>query len=130
MKDVGKSLDTAMAKESNLVMEGITWRITGKEYERGRELLRDEEEGFRLCCEWLSQCQRRKTVNEKLGSSYLLKHLVESWCEKYVSNGSLIAAAVHLGIPYKTYLGSPNVNLALSGRCPFIKEWKGKQTRF
>lgn len=48
MKDVGKSLDTAMAKEPNVVMEGITWRITGKEYERGRELLRGEEEGFRL----------------------------------------------------------------------------------
>ncbi len=35
---------------------------------------------------------------------------------KYVSNGALIAAVIHVGIPYRFWSRSPNIKIALSTR--------------
>ena len=51
------------------------------------------------CIKWLLQhdgLERRKTVNTKV-SSYTWKHVVERYCNSYVSNGEFICAALHLG---------------------------------
>lgn len=80
---------------------------------------------FSLCCEWLHDCQKRKTINSSI-SSYRLKHLVEAWAKKagykdtYVSNGAFIAAAVHMGFDWKPDFDSPNVRFNVSGKSPAI----------
>lgn len=51
--------------------------------------------------------------------SYILKHRAQSWSGKYVSNGALIAAALHLGIRVRREPGTLNAYLAIGGR----KSW-------
>ncbi|MDA8402641.1 MAG: hypothetical protein M0Z56_00375 [Desulfobacteraceae bacterium] len=73
---------------------------------------------FKVCCSWLSKFKKVKTPQL---SSYYLKHVVEKLEGEYVSNGALIAAAIHLKIPMKFYPDSPNVNIAISKICPYLK---------
>jgi len=85
-----------------------------------------DPEEFQVCLTWLSLCQVRKTVNPGIGSSYGLKHRVEHWSGRYVTNGAFIAAVIHLGIPFKRYPDSPNIHLALSGKgLPTPGVWRG-----
>ena len=72
---------------------------------------------FEICCNWLSKFKKVKTPQF---SSYYLKHVVEKLEGEYVSNGALIAAAIHLKIPMKFYTDSPNVNIAISKKCPYL----------
>ena len=90
-----------------------------KEFERERELFLSEFEDFKICCEWLSKFEKIKTPQF---SSYYLKHVVEKLAGEYVSNGALIAAAIHLDIPMKSGSDSPNINIAISKKCPYIKQ--------
>lgn len=69
---------------------------------------------FKICVDWLSLCPESESVNEAIGDSYVLKHVVERWSGCYVSNGALIAAVFHSGIKYRTYQNSPNISIALS----------------
>ena len=74
-----------------------------------------------LCEEWLSGLNRRKTVNDRAPSSYGLKHKVESWAGLYVTNGSLIAAAIHLGFRVSGKPGRPNVHINISSKNPITE---------
>ena len=74
--------------------------------------------GFEICCKWLSKFKRVKTP--QLGS-YHLKHVVERLEGEYVSNGALIAAAIHLEIPMRFYPTGPNVDIAISKKCPYLR---------
>lgn len=84
-----------------------------------RETFLSQFDEFELCCAWLAKFKKVKTPQY---SSYYLKHVVEKLGGKYVSNGALIAAALHLGIPTKFFSDSPNINVAISKKCPYIKE--------
>lgn len=84
---------------------------------------------FAVCCEWLSGCTKRKTINLSY-SSYGLKHMVETWMKRqgredyYVSNGAFIAAAIHMGFDWKPDFDSPNVRFNISKKSPAILELK------
>ena len=73
---------------------------------------------FILCMEWLKEQTISKTINREL-SSYGMKHCVEEWHRKtkasykYISNGSVIAAIIALGIPYQKYSDEPNIFAAV-----------------
>jgi hypothetical protein len=126
MKITQAHLLKAMEKEPALTEFGIgifpqknlSPEERSRKLEQEREALRKNLEHFRLCCQWLSLCLRRKTINHGIGTSYRLKHHVEKHFGKYVTNGSFIAAVIHLGIPYKIYPDSPNIAVALSSRLP------------
>jgi hypothetical protein len=74
---------------------------------------------FKICCDWLDKFKKVKTPQF---SSYYLKHVVEKLSGESISNGGLIAAALHLGLPTKSYPGSPNINIAISKKCPYLKK--------
>lgn len=84
---------------------------------------------FAVCCEWLSGCTKRKTINMSY-SSYGLKHMVEARMKRlgredyYVSNGAFIAAAIHMGFDWKPDFDSPNVRFNISKKSPAILELK------
>lgn len=88
--------------------------ITPERFEQSRECLKKEVRGFQLCCQWLALYRGRKTINLRLGTSYLLKHYVESWSGEYVTNGVFIAAVIHMGIPFLARWDSPNIHVAIS----------------
>ncbi|WP_419786878.1 hypothetical protein [Pseudodesulfovibrio sp.] len=89
-------------------------------YNRGRELLLSEVDSFNAACNWLDKQPRTKNINANAPTSYTLKHCAERWDKAnnggsgYISNGTLIAAAIHLGFKYKKYPDSPNVHLNIS----------------
>ena len=64
------------------------------------------------CINWLSPKTTQPKINRKV-TSYAIKHIIEREMKTYVSNGCLIAAVIHLGIPYKRIAGTPNIHLAI-----------------
>lgn len=90
-----------------------------KELEHQRGLFVSGFDQFEICCDWLSKFEKIKTPQF---SSYDLKHVVEKLAGKYVSNGALIAAAIHLGIPMKFRHDSTNAKIAISKKCPYLKQ--------
>lgn len=122
-----QDLLSAMDKESLLTDFGIgIWHEHQKlpkeqrreKFKQERQSLADNFEHFEVCCQWLSLCKRRKTVNHGIPSSYGLKHMAEDYFNTYVTNGAFIAAVIHLGIPYKVLGHGPNVDVALSSIPP------------
>ena len=87
-----------------------------------QEFIKAGFDQFKNACAFLAGCLLRKTVNRKAGGSYGLKHKAERWAGDYISNGALIAAAIHLGIPFEQIKDSPNVYLAVSSKCPLVME--------
>lgn len=41
-------------------------------------------------------------------TSYALKHRVERWAQRYVSNGALISAAIEIGYRWRRVMNGPN----------------------
>jgi len=87
--------------------------------ERESFLLRFDE--FLICCDWLAKFEKVRTPQF---SSYYLKHVIEKLADSYISNGALIAAAFHLDLPIKFFPGSPNINVGISKKCPYLKKEK------
>lgn len=80
-----------------------------------RERLKGNFIGFSHAVNFFSLCKKGRTFNDDIGS-YGLKHRIET-ADVYVSNGALIAAAIHLQIRYKQIdKGSPNVYFAIPKR--------------
>ena len=83
-------LFNAVEKEPLLTNSGIgisslrklTPNERKRKFQEEREALKDNLEQFRVCCEWLTLCRKRKTINSKIGTSYGLKRHVE----KYFNN--------------------------------------------
>lgn len=83
--------------------------------------------------EFLAHVQPRKTLNRSAGTSYGLKHDVERFhaafpgverADCYVSNGSFICAALHLGFKARRVSpASPNLIFNFSSRSP-VFEWE------
>src|SRR5258708_2031381 len=53
-----------------------------------------------LACAWLWTRGKTKHVNKRSGTSYGHKHRAERAAGSYISNGALIAAAIHCGFQY------------------------------
>ena len=144
--EVSKSLKRCVMTESEIrkVMSGLPGlnafgvgsyfgdrKLTPKE--RREKLASDERRLVKsgrecaLCGMWLSIRRKRVTINTKWGGSYGLKHDVERDVGKYISNGSLIAAAIHCGFNYRLEGSGPNVDFAISKRLtePTVRENDG-----
>ena len=91
-------------------------------FEAEREALRKCGKEFEICIIWLSERKHRKTVNQKIGTTYGLKHEVERLSENllgqriYIHEGALIAAALALEIEIEEIEGSTSAYLAISSR--------------
>jgi hypothetical protein len=112
-----------------------TWETPQQSYSRFVELRQECQglhaaEAFLLALMLLSRIQPTRTITSGSGS-YRLKHIAENYActypegrklgPQYVPNGMLIAAAVHAGFKYKTYVDDfgydlPNVNFNMSKR--------------
>jgi len=83
-------------------------------FDDARAELRSEGVSYFLrAVDWLDHIPKRKSVNY---GSYDLKHQAERWAHDYVSNGALIAAAIHLGFKVERIPGTPNALISVAGR--------------
>jgi hypothetical protein len=103
-----KAIDAVMANWEDLTCWGFS-HPKAEGFTDARAQLRTEGVSYFIrAAEWLKHIPRRSSVN--LGS-YSLKHQAERWAGDYVSNGALIAAAVHLGFKVERIAGSPNARI-------------------
>lgn len=107
----------ALEKEPDLTREGLDSKHTDRFESKRNELLGCLRQ-VDLCCQWLSLCKQRQSINKKV-SSYGLKHYVERYFGEYVSNGDFIAALIVLGIRYERIpYQNLNVFTCLSNKLP------------
>lgn len=110
-----------LEKEPLLTFEGLgIYRALGDrrgnsertaDFKERREALFDATTEFAETCKLLKKVVKTKTINRK-ALSYGLKHAAERTIGRYVSNGTLIAAAIHCGFDYrKQYYGDGSLSL-------------------
>ena len=100
----------------NLVLKrGMTLDEEVVELDKRKEKLLEDTGEFEKTVEWLKQIKKIKSLNRSI-SSYGLKHIVEKDIG-YITNGTLIAAAVHSGFYHKScQLGGLNAFFNMSNR--------------
>ena len=108
----------------NITDIGLMPETAADEYQKRRKELETRYEEFKLCCEWIekfrffpTEKQFIKNVQVQTYSSYYLKHLVEKWSGKYISNGAFIAAVRFMKIPFRPIYGTPDISITI-----FLKE--------
>lgn len=112
-EEAERAIDAVMSEWADLTCWGFS-HPKAKGFAKARaELQSDGISYFIRAVEWLRHIPTRKTVN--LGS-YGLKHQAERWGGDYVSNGALIAAAIHLGFKVERISGTPNALINVAGR--------------
>jgi hypothetical protein len=109
------------------------WQDRNAKFAEAREELMSDgaAEPFLTSLAFVAKVKRTKTVRNRTGS-YRLKHIAENFvCNypegnrlgpQYVPNGALIAAAIHAGFQYKSYVDEfgyddLNVNFNMSKPC-------------
>jgi hypothetical protein len=81
-----------------------------------QEELLNAEKRCTAICTWLTGVVTRKTINPN-AYSYALKHQCEQDIGRYVTNGELIAACIHMGLTFtQEEFRSPNVCFNISSR--------------
>lgn len=73
------------------------------------------------CVEWLRTKSVSKSMN-RIATSYGIKHIIERELNKYIANGSFIAAVIYLDIPYVKIQDSPNIHVAISNKELYIND--------
>ncbi len=127
------AIRAVMAREANLTYFGFGVYDRMQSPEQREVQFRENSERmlsacaiqeFMRACEFLSQFEMRETINDAL-SSYGLKHRAERFHRErhgescYVSNGMLIAAAVHLGFKIQSTGPNAYLNISLNRRPRF-----------
>ncbi len=96
LDDARKAVRAVMRSEHNLGRSGYGPPPTHGER---REMLADPDwlDQFLRCCRWLAAAPRAHTTHQDI-HSYRLKNIVERLDHRPVTNGAMIAAALHHGI--------------------------------
>lgn len=116
-EEAERAIETVMSEWPNLTCWGFSSPMDDGFAKARDELRSDGISYFIHAVDWLRHIPKRKTVN--LGS-YWLKHQAERWAGDYVSNGALIAAAIHLRFRVEREAGAPNafINVAAHSKWP------------
>lgn len=85
--------------------------------------LKFSEAHVEICARWLRECAVPVARVVDFRTSYYLKHVVEWWCKKYVSNDAFIEAARRAG--YRIEMSGPNAYLNLKVVKPTEEELRG-----
>ena len=125
-----KTLQEIKKEHPQLTANGWTYysRIDRKEIGSGDILNYPKE--FQAICDFLDKnIKPTQTINTD-GSSYHYKHVVESYIDRYISNGMFIAAALACGFKMK-YWSGPNCCFATSKKSwkPFEQKYSGSGPR-
>jgi hypothetical protein len=116
-------LDLAFSREPRLRPNGIAYKpedLRSEKLADARAEMAAQLSEVAAAVRWLRSHRRSATFN-KDSTSYGFKHQAERWSKEhggppYISNGSLIAAALGLGMEIRHIRGTPNVELPLEER--------------
>ena len=103
---------------------GLIFETVSDDYRKKRKDLENRYDEFKLCCEWIEKYKYHPTEKEfnkfvqlQTYNSYYLKHLVEKWSGKYISNGAFIAAVKYYRLPFRPIYSTPDIAVTV-----FLKE--------
>ena len=103
---------------------GLIYEAVPEDYSTKRKILENRYDEFKLCCEWIekyrfhpTEKQFKKLAQVQTYNSYYLKHLVEKWSGKYISNGAFIAAVKFYKLSFRPIYGTPDIAVTV-----FLKE--------
>jgi hypothetical protein len=94
---------------------GVWWDVENADFQHLKNGLLAQTDLFEKICKWLEDIKKIKSIN-KNKSSYTIKHIIEKEFGEYVSNGIVIAAAIHCGFKYEIYKGSPTSFFNMSNK--------------
>lgn len=104
----------------NITDIGLVYEAVPDDYSEKRKNLENRYDEFKLCCEWIekyrfhpTEKQFKKLVQVQTYNSYYLKHFVEKWSGKYISNGAFIAAVRFMKLPFRPIYGTPDVSVTV-----------------
>ncbi|NWF88251.1 MAG: hypothetical protein HXY50_02185 [Ignavibacteriaceae bacterium] len=104
----------------NIGDTGFIYEAASEVCNQKRKDLESRFDEFETCCEWIqkfrfhpTERQIKKYVQVQTYNSYFLKHLVEKWSGKYISNGAFIAAVRFLGISSRPIYGTPDLSVTI-----------------
>lgn len=86
-----------LEKNPALCAHGMADRIQNN-YQANRKSLEKSYDAFLICCDWLSQQNSIKKAEMSSRLSLKLKHEIESHCGQFIPQGTVLAAAVFLGM--------------------------------
>lgn len=120
-----------LEKQPSLTSNGFENPSYSEDFENSRStLIQSGFEEFKICCEWIEKHKTRVKKRDLKDynflkyhfNSYFLRHSVEKWSEREISNGAFIAALLFFDVSYKPIYGSPDVSvfLALNKETPYI----------
>lgn len=99
---------------------GLIYEAVPDDYHKRRKDLENRYDEFKLCCEWIekyrfhpTEKQFIKFVQLQTYNSYYLKHLVEKWSGKYISNGAFIAAVKFFKLPFRPIYSTPDISVTV-----------------
>lgn len=99
---------------------GLIYEAVPVDYHEKRKDLENRYNEFKLCCEWIekyrfhpTEKQFQKFVQVQTYNSYYLKHLVEKWSGKYISNGAFIATVRFMELPFRPIYGTPDISVTV-----------------
>jgi hypothetical protein len=119
--DLTKALLDVMQRYPDLTIDGLGGD-SRPDLERRRSDLIAAHDQFERAVAWLRLVPKVQTPRR---SSYYLKHAAERWAGAYVSNGALIAAAVHLGFPIERSPSHINANIGVT---TLERRWPGRDS--
>ena len=115
-------LERTIARYSDFAFGGYRTRYeypTREQFEQGRVDLLHSLEDFHIVRAFLLPVPKWDKFNRRF-TSYTWKHIVERWAYEYISNGSLIVAAISLGFRVERVGDTPNawLNIAAKYKLP------------
>lgn len=105
----------AMENHADLTLDGFNGPDRPAYLQRRAELLGAYDEFF-LALAWLRAVPKTLAPNVRDGHSYAVKHVVEDWAGRYISNGTVIAAALVLDVPIRRCESGINAWIAIRSR--------------
>jgi len=115
-----EAIKSYLNKYPEITYKGIEWNLNNTEYQKQRVELLDSTEEIQKCIFWLVEFYFPNQMLVNMHSSYVLKHYVENYFNKYVSNGSFVAAVKIMGFKYRAFTDDLNIYLSVN-KFQFIK---------
>lgn len=106
-KDFPDVIDDIVKYRPDLTANGLNSQsiLTSENMLFFSKMLKTHEKEFCVCVNSLTYLC---SLKPKQYYSYALKHVIEKENHTYIANGTLIAAAIYLGLRLKTYRGFKN----------------------
>lgn len=111
------SLDRVFCKFQELTCEGFERGGTVQYLANRANMFHDSFiSEFEIARTWFALAPRRISPNVRHGYSYNIKHIIENWAGRYISNGAAIAAALSLDLAIERSSCSLNCWIAVGDK--------------